>query len=177
MIPGPTFRSGKSPPDFPEWSPLGSLGFGLGPSPDDLSRCFSRNAGVTVVLSCAPTLLHTDVSCSHFITFPLCPVGRRPKEQSEWWNLPPRVPALWPYCVWIQTYKEWQPVGNDETILWLCGSGWKRNGKAQVCRLLCCPVVFLNPDRDVEVVLKCLNLEIVPGSGGAATALFYWTFN
>lgn len=89
MIPGPALWSGKSPPDFPEWSPLGSLGFGLGPSPEYLSRCFSRNAGVTVVLSCAPTLLCTVVSCSHFITFPLCPMGHRPKEYSEWWNLPP----------------------------------------------------------------------------------------
>lgn len=75
MSPGLTFRSGKSPPDFPQWSsePLTNFGFGFGPSLNDLSRCFIRNAGVTVVLSCAPTLLSTDVSHSHFITFPLFP--------------------------------------------------------------------------------------------------------
>lgn len=51
--------------------PLASAGFVLGPSLNDLSRCFSRNAGVRVVLSCAPTLLCTNVSHSHFVTFPL----------------------------------------------------------------------------------------------------------
>lgn len=72
----------------------------------------------------------------------------------------PRVPALWPYCAWIQTYRVRQLAGSDETILWLSGLKQKRNGNAQVCRILSFLAVFLKPDRDVEIVSRCFNCEM-----------------
>lgn len=57
-------------PDFPELSnePLTSLGFRHRPSLNDLNRSLSRNAAVSVILTCPLTLIHGEESGSHFIT-------------------------------------------------------------------------------------------------------------
>lgn len=87
---------------FPELSskPLRSLGLGLGPSVDDLSRCFRRNAGVTVVLWCA--LLCIQVHCIHIHYIPSLACRT---EGAQWGMKPGPVPKSLPLAMCVQTYR------------------------------------------------------------------------